>query len=219
MALASLAEFARLYGVSKQAVAKWKTKELLVVSDGKIDVEKSILSLADRDIHAVDAPSTARQPVDAPRQPSTGGEPASTGAELASSDPQDAADAVGNPGQAAALVEFLNNLQKGQFTTFASAQTIKENALAGIRALEFLIKSEALIELPVAEAIFFTTARSERDAWRGWPSRIAPKLASELGIAEEALTAALERYVLDELASRGEPQFGVEDDSDEDEGA
>ena len=41
MAFMSLAKFGALHGVSKQAAAKWKGRGLLVIVDGKIDVDPS----------------------------------------------------------------------------------------------------------------------------------------------------------------------------------
>src|SRR5690242_15322499 len=41
MALVSLAKFGALHGVSKQAASKWKARGLLVLADGKVDVEAS----------------------------------------------------------------------------------------------------------------------------------------------------------------------------------
>jgi len=45
MALMSMAKFGALHGVVKQSVAQWKSRGLLVIVDGKIDVEPSNANL------------------------------------------------------------------------------------------------------------------------------------------------------------------------------
>lgn len=101
---------------------------------------------------------------------------------------------------------FLNGLLNGKFGSQATAERIKENALAGLRALELQTKAGALVDRESAEAVFFEVARAERDAWMNWPSRIGPVLAAEFGIPADKMTEALTRHVHAELASRGDPE-------------
>src|SRR3546814_1608057 len=62
MELASLAVFGAKYGRTKQAVAKWKSKGLLVMHGGKIDVAASQARLRDHGILPRAVPSSERQP-------------------------------------------------------------------------------------------------------------------------------------------------------------
>src|SRR3546814_7235733 len=62
MELASLAVFGAKYGRTKQAVATWKSKGLLVMHGGKIDVAASQARLRDHGILPRAVPSSERQP-------------------------------------------------------------------------------------------------------------------------------------------------------------
>jgi hypothetical protein len=49
----------------------------------------------------------------------------------------------------------------------------------------------------------FRLARQERDAWAGWPARIAAMMAADLGIGAHRMQTVLEAHVrqhLEELA-------------------
>ena len=104
------------------------------------------------------------------------------------------------------MAEFLTGLLEGKFGTHAKAEQVKENALAGIRALELQTKAGTLMETEAAERLFFEAARSERDHWMNWPARVGPELAAELDLPAYRITAALVRLVHSELADRGEPE-------------
>lgn len=104
------------------------------------------------------------------------------------------------------MAEFLTGLLEGKFGTHAKAEQVKENALAGIRALELQTKAGTLMETEAAERLFFEAARSERDHWMNWPARVGPELAAELDLPADRITAALVRLVHSELADRGEPE-------------
>jgi hypothetical protein len=54
-----------------------------------------------------------------------------------------------------------------------------------------------------ATALVFRLARQERDAWAGWPARIAAMMAADLGIGAHRMQSVLEAHVrqhLEELA-------------------
>lgn len=104
------------------------------------------------------------------------------------------------------MAEFLNGLLNSKFGTQARAEAVKENALAGLRALELQTKAGTLMETDAAERLFFEAARSERDHWMNWPARVGPELAAELDLPADRITAALVRLVHSELADRGEPE-------------
>ncbi len=92
----------------------------------------------------------------------------------------------------------------------AEAERIKENYLALLRKLEYEQKSDALIELEVAERILFEQARAQRDAWLNWPTRVGPLLAAELGLEADRVTGALTEYVHRHISQLGEPETEVE---------
>ena len=87
----------------------------------------------------------------------------------------------------------------------AEAEQIKQNALAAKHLLEVRIRSGELVEVAEAEALFFDSFRSERDAWLNWPVRIAPLIAAQFDIDVDLLTEALAHHVNDHLNARGEP--------------
>ncbi len=49
-------------------------------------------------------------------------------------------------------------------------------------------------------------ARSPRDAWLNWPSRVSPLIAASLKIAVEPLLEVLNEHVQQHLASFGKPE-------------
>lgn len=66
---------------------------------------------------------------------------------------------------------------------YAEALRVKENYLALLRKLENRQKSGAVIELAMAEQVFFNSFRAQRDSWLNWPVKVGPVLAAELGLA------------------------------------
>ena len=196
--LVSQAEFARQHGVSRKTVTQWKADGRLVLQDGQVDVEGSDALLRDAGLgryRMVPASTEDTLPVSTPVTPAGNARSGNSGA--------DAPDLVADP---ETIDAFLSDLLAGRYASQAQAERVKENALAGLRALELRVKAGALIEMELAQAVFFEQARAERDAWMNWPSRIGPKLAAEFGLPADKLTEALTRHVHDELAGRGEPE-------------
>ena len=182
------ADFARLHGVSKKTVTIWKQQSRLVMVGSLVDVENSdrLLRAArfgrfrdlDYEIEAEPLPQAEDHEFPVPPDTVT----------------------------AETMAEFLTGLLEGKFGTHAKAEQVKENALAGIRALELQTKAGTLMETEAAERLFFEAARSERDHWMNWPARVGPELAAELDLPADRITAALVRLVHSELADRGEPE-------------
>ncbi|WP_376957706.1 hypothetical protein ABNQ39_11295 [Azospirillum sp. A26] len=104
-----------------------------------------------------------------------------------------------------AAEDFLQRLLNGQFASIAVAGQVKENALAGVRVLEFLKTADRLVEMEVAKDVLFEQARSFREALMTWPTDIGPRLAAELGQPADKVTGALTRYVHTLLTDIGEP--------------
>jgi hypothetical protein len=93
----------------------------------------------------------------------------------------------------------------GRLLSYAEAAQLKENYLAKLRELEFQVKSGTVVDRSAAERTFFEVAREIRDAWLGWPARIATLMASELGIEERLVAETLTRHVEQHLGELGEP--------------
>jgi hypothetical protein len=87
--------------------------------------------------------------------------------------------------------------------TFLQARTANEVLKAQERRLRLVQLKGELVDRARAVSLVFRLGRDERDAWSGWPARIAAVLAAELGCDLHPLQAALDRHVrdhLDELA-------------------
>lgn len=86
--------------------------------------------------------------------------------------------------------------------TLVQARTANEVLKAQHHKLKLAKLKGELIDRAAALAHVFALARSERDAWLNWPTRIAAVLAAELGVDAHTMHVVLEREVrahLDEL--------------------
>lgn len=200
MSLASMAEFAKSHGVSKQSATKWKAKGCLVVRDGKVDVEASdrlmahagLGRFADRSTSTASTPSTVnRQPGKPDKAPLAG-----LAAELSGALEDDEALPPG-------LVAFVDNLASGHHVNLIQAQTIKENALALIRLIEAKKRSGEIIEISDAETVLFETFRQQRDSWLNFPSKVGPLIAADLGVDAERVVEVLSAHVHQQLTDLG----------------
>lgn len=203
MGLVSVAEFAELHGVSKQAVGKWKAKGYLALREGKIDTERSDRVLE----HAGLGRFKDAAPV-VDRQPTTDNQP----------DPGDnlvvAPRAAIEIDDEAALEDFIENLLAGKYASIVVAATVKENALAARRLLEMRRMSGQLVELETAEKEFFKQARTMRDIWMAFPTRVGPLLAADLGVEPDMVVEALTAHVHQQIVEFGETEPSFDDDSD-----
>jgi hypothetical protein len=60
-----------------------------------------------------------------------------------------------------------------------------------------------LVDRARATGLVFRLARQERDAWAGWPARVAAMMAADLGVGAHSVQTVLETHVrahLGELA-------------------
>ncbi|MFP4895810.1 hypothetical protein [Paraburkholderia sp. EG304] len=90
--------------------------------------------------------------------------------------------------------------------SYGEALRLKENWLALLRRLDYEHKAGSLVEVATAQRVVFDLCREQRDAWLAFPSKVAPFLAVEFGIADlERLTASLAAHVHNQLADLGEP--------------
>lgn len=228
MTCVSQSEFARMCGVSRQAVMKWKLAGRLVLQGNQVDVEATDehmqkyheggSPLRRQALDAVDTRLTKTEAVDkggrklstmlpalstdAPRaQSRRGDQPAAR-----SGQPASPTGIEIKPGES---VDEAASRLVGEIDlemSFDEARRIKEVYLALLNRLEFEQKSGALIELDLASSILFEEFRAQRDAWLNWPTRVAPLLAAELGIEADRLTGILTAHVHKQIAQLGEPE-------------
>jgi len=87
--------------------------------------------------------------------------------------------------------------------TYLQARTANEVLKAQERKMRLQKLRGELVDRARAVAMVFRLARQERDAWAGWPARVAAMMAAELGLDPHAMQTVLETYIrqhLDELA-------------------
>ena len=93
--------------------------------------------------------------------------------------------------------------------TFLQARTANEVMKAQERRIRLLKLKGEVVDRARATALVFRLARQERDAWVGWPARVAALMAADLGVGTHAMQAVLEKYVREHLVSLSEirPDF------------
>ena len=91
--------------------------------------------------------------------------------------------------------------------TFLQARTANEVLKAQERRLRLQQLKGELVDRARAVNLVFRLARDERDAWSGWPARIAAVLAAELGCDTHHLQTVLDRHVREHLDQLAEPRL------------
>lgn len=66
-----------------------------------------------------------------------------------------------------------------------------------------------LVDRAKAQAMVFDLARRERDAWIGWPARVAANMAAELKVDPHAMEQVLDRYLREHLAELAEVRIDL----------
>ncbi|MFZ1415628.1 MAG: elements of external origin, partial [Defluviicoccus sp.] len=66
--------------------------------------------------------------------------------------------------------------------TYLQARTANEVLKAQERKMRLQKLRGELVDRARAVAMVFRLARQERDAWAGWPARVAAMMAAELGL-------------------------------------
>jgi hypothetical protein len=89
--------------------------------------------------------------------------------------------------------------QAGGAMTYLQARTANEVLKAQERKMRLQKLKGELVDRAHATALVFRLARQERDAWTGWPARVAAMMAADLGIGAHALQTVLEAYVRQHL--------------------
>jgi hypothetical protein len=200
----TLAAFARNHGLSRQAASKWKAGGYLVIEDGLVIVTESDARLKAAGLGKY-AGGNARPRSRPGALPQDGAGAVEAALDEIEDDPLDG----GN------LTRFVSEMGQGRTATLADAATIKENALALKHTLVALKLQKKLIDIDVAETLFFEEARAARDAWLNFPSRVGPLMAAELGIEPDRLVEVLNAHVHQQLHDLGKPEvdFGADEAS------
>lgn len=92
------------------------------------------------------------------------------------------------------------------------ARAINEVIKAQTNKIKLAKLKGELVDKSKAIEHVFKLARAERDAWLAWPSRVASRLAAELGVDEHKLFVALDAAVRAHLEELGEIQVKLDDD-------
>lgn len=202
MSLISLAAFAATHGASKQAATKWRGRGAIVFQGEMVDLEKSDQRMKDMRLGRFRV--ERGEPDQPPSRPAPKASKARQRKAEPPSPPPDLAATLEDLAGAAAD-DFLANVLAGDFATIGEAERIKENALAAKHLIAARREAGSLVDVEAAEAIFFEYARSWRDFWMGFPTRIGPMLAADIDIDSEKLIEGLGRYVHDAIEQLGEP--------------
>jgi hypothetical protein len=190
----SIREFARLDGCSDKLVRRAINEgKLRVSADGKLARSLAGTGWRRTNRRAAEGADTARMSAPAVRISKRGAKVS------APADPSPDLLRIGDE-------DFIAEVLAGRFAVTGDAERVKENGLAARSLLAARREAGDVVDLEVAETLLFNMARSSRDAWLNWPSRIAPLIAASLGIAVEPLLEALNDHVQQHLASLGEPE-------------
>jgi len=107
------------------------------------------------------------------------------------------------PSPASVAQSGANALSAGG-TSLLQARTVNEVLKAKIRQVELAEKKDELVERAQAVAHVFAMARTEREAWLNWPSRISAQMAAKLEVDAHELHVALDSAVREHLIELGE---------------
>ncbi len=84
--------------------------------------------------------------------------------------------------------------------TYLQARTANEVLKAQERRIRLQTLKGELVDRARAVSLVFRLARQERDAWAGWPARVAAVMAADLGIGAHGVQTVLESHVRAHLA-------------------
>lgn len=197
----SVREFARLDGCDDKLVRRAiKAGKLPVSTDGKVDPGLAGTGWRKRNRHPVAAADTRADSADKAKSVRTRVRTAEVSAPTA----DEAAEAAESL-FAEEAENFLSNVLSGVYADTATAERVKENALAAKHLLAARKDAGSLVEIETAETVIFEAQRAQRDAWINFPTRIGPVLAAELGLEADKVVEALTVHVHQQLDDLGEP--------------
>lgn len=207
MTLLSLSAFAKTHGATRQAAAKWRDRGAIVFDGDLVDVEKSDAIMKGAGLGRFKGATSAQQP----RKPRTRNRAPVAPPTVGGVDEDDEGEDEEDETSDADLKDFVENLLQGRFLTKVGAARIKESALALKHLVAAKRAAGAVVDVELAEAVFFETARAERDAWMSFPTRVGPLLAADLDIETDRVVEALTVHVHQQLEQLGDPtaDFGT----------
>ncbi|MFO1127723.1 MAG: elements of external origin [Rhodospirillales bacterium] len=88
--------------------------------------------------------------------------------------------------------------------SYMEARAANEVLKTELRKIQVRKLAGELVDRTKACALVFGLARAERDAWLGWPVRVAAGMAAELGADPHRLQTVLENHVRQHLAGLAE---------------
>jgi hypothetical protein len=91
-------------------------------------------------------------------------------------------------------------LPAGGGMTFLQARTANEVLKAQEGKVRLARLKGESVDRTIAVSPVFWLAREERDAWTGWPARVAALIAAELQVPAHTVQSVLERHVRAQLA-------------------
>ena len=162
--------------------------------DGTIDPERA-------DAQWSGQTDPAKQRGDAAKRPTSG---TGSGAPSERPVPQAAIDAVQDT-----LTESGQEPAPGGPVTFMRARLATEVLKAQLQKEQLKRVRGEVVDRNKAVAMVFDLARKERDAWIGWPARVAANMASELGVEAHDLEQVLDRYLREHLADLAEVRIDL----------
>lgn len=90
--------------------------------------------------------------------------------------------------------------EAGGQVSFMRARMANEVLKAQLQKERLKRERGEVVDRARATTLVFDLARRERDAWIGWPPRVAANLAAELGVDAHTLEQVLDRYLREHLA-------------------
>ncbi|MGO4167851.1 hypothetical protein [Novosphingobium sp. YAF33] len=193
--LVSVREFARLDGCDDKLVRRAiKAGKLPISADGKLDPSLAGSGWRKNNRRS---PRAADTSADISKSVRTRKKSAPTAAETEEASEELFSEEVEG---------FLDNVLAGTYADTATAERVKENALAAKHLLAARRDAGHLVEIEQAEMVLFETQRSQRDAWMNFPTRIGPLLAAEIGVDADKVVEALTVHVHQQLDDLGEPE-------------
>jgi len=94
--------------------------------------------------------------------------------------------------------------EAGGQVSFMRARMANEVLKAQLQKERLKRERGEVVDRSKATAMVFDLARRERDAWIGWPARVAANLAAELNVDAHRLEQALDKYLRQHLAEMAE---------------
>ena len=188
-------QYAKMRGVSESAVRKAiASGRITVEADGTIDPAK-----ADAQWATQTDPSKQR----GPNAQAMAAETAASTARAAATKPVSRA-AIESVGETLREAGAETDPAGGGEVSFLRARMANEVLKAQTARVKLSKMKGELVDRARATTLVFDLARRERDAWQGWPARIAANMAADLGVDAHEMEQVLDKYLRAHLADLAE---------------